>query len=67
MSIQSAELRAEIARKQVVLYKLAAEIEVHPGRLGMMLRGKIPLPQEIAVKILTNLEAVTEKTAEACV
>jgi hypothetical protein len=44
MKVDPAELRADIARKQIILYKLAAEIQIHPGRLGMMLGGKIPLP-----------------------
>jgi plasmid maintenance system antidote protein VapI len=56
MQVDPADLRAEIARRQVVLYKLAAEIHVHPGRLGMMLGGKIPLPRDVADKIAANLK-----------
>jgi hypothetical protein len=56
MQVDPAEIRAEIARRQIVLYKLAAEIQIHPGRLGMMIGGKIPLPREIAEKILTSLK-----------
>lgn len=53
-----ADLRAEIARRQVVLYKLAADIKVHPGRLGMMLNGKVPLPSHVAEKIVENLKGL---------
>ena len=56
MKVDAADLRAEIARKQIVLYKLAAEIQIHPGRLGMMLGGKIPLPSDVADKIVRNLK-----------
>jgi plasmid maintenance system antidote protein VapI len=56
MQVDPADLRAEIARKQVVLYELAAEVKVHPGRLGAMLAGKIPLPNDIAVRIVANLK-----------
>ena len=56
MQVDPADLRAEIARKQRVLYELAADVKVHPGRLGAMLAGKIPLPDDIAKKIVANLK-----------
>jgi hypothetical protein len=45
------DFRAEIARQQLNRYVLAAEVRVHPGRLGMMLNGKLPMPVEIAERI----------------
>jgi plasmid maintenance system antidote protein VapI len=47
------DLRAEIARRQLVRYHLAAEVGVHPARLGQMLLGKVPMPTEI-VQMLTD-------------
>ena len=50
------ELRAEIARRQVPIYVLAARVGLHPGRLGMMLRGRIHLTDAYANKIKDALE-----------
>jgi hypothetical protein len=45
------DLRAEIARQQIPRYVLAAAAKVHPGRLGMMLNGRVPMPQDVAERI----------------
>ncbi len=45
------DLRAELARRQITRYVLAAKIGVHPGRLGQMLNGKLPLPEELAARL----------------
>lgn len=45
------ELRAEIARRQISLYILAAQVGVHPGRLGQMLNGRLPLPEDLAARL----------------
>lgn len=45
------DLRAELARRQITRYKLAAQVGVHPGRLGQMLNGKLPLPEELAARL----------------
>lgn len=49
------ELRAEIARRQISRYILAAQVGVHPGRLGQMLNGKLPLPEELAARLVQVL------------
>jgi plasmid maintenance system antidote protein VapI len=51
MKPSASELRAEIARRQLQRYKLAAQVGVHPGRLGQMLNGKLPLPEELATRL----------------
>ena len=56
--ITAAQLRSGIAQRQVRLYKLAAHVGLHPGRLGMMLNESIPMPQEIADRIQQALEAM---------
>jgi hypothetical protein len=57
-----ADLRAGIARRLVPHYKLAAQIQLHPGRMGMMLRGSLPMPVEIAERIS---EALTRMAASS--
>jgi hypothetical protein len=38
------------------LYELAAKVGVHPGRLGMMLGEKVPMPPEIAARVSEALD-----------
>jgi len=45
------DLRARIARDQVLLYELAARVGYHPARLGQMLNEKIPMPPATALRI----------------
>ena len=52
----AADLRADVARLQVPVYQLGAVVRVHPGRLGMMLRGSIPLSPTMAVRIRRALD-----------
>jgi hypothetical protein len=46
-----AELRGRAAQQLVPYYRLAAEVELHPGRMGQMLRGTLPMPVEVAERI----------------
>lgn len=50
------DLRAELARRQITRYVLAAKIGVHPGRLGQMLNGKLPLPEDLAARLAQVLQ-----------
>jgi plasmid maintenance system antidote protein VapI len=50
-AVDPADLRAQIARLQVPLYRLAATVGVHPGRLGQMLNERLPLPLDVAERI----------------
>lgn len=50
------DLRAELARRQITRYKLAAQVGVHPGRLGQMLNGKLPLPEDLAARLAQVLQ-----------
>jgi DNA-binding transcriptional regulator YdaS (Cro superfamily) len=47
----ASELRAEIARRQVQVYRLAARVGMHPNNLGQLLRGRRPLSPELAARI----------------
>ncbi len=47
----AAELRAEVARQMIPVYVLASRVGLHPAHLGQVLRGRRPLPPELAVRI----------------
>jgi hypothetical protein len=49
-----ADLRAEIARQQISIYRLAADIGLH-GRLGGYLNGRLPLSRDVAERVLAAL------------
>jgi plasmid maintenance system antidote protein VapI len=51
------ELRFEILRREVRLYRLAARLDVHPSRLGRILRGREPLSEDLAGRIRAAIEA----------
>ena len=50
--ITPAGLRAEIARLRVPLYHLAAAIDYHPTRLGMVLNERLPLTPALSERIV---------------
>jgi DNA-binding transcriptional regulator YdaS (Cro superfamily) len=56
----AADLRAEVARRQVPLYRLAPLVGLHPSHLGQVLRGRRPLTPELAQRIE---RALTEGSA----
>ncbi len=45
------ELRAEIARQMVPIYRLAPRVGLHPAHLGQVLRGRRSLSPELATRI----------------
>jgi hypothetical protein len=47
----ASDLRAEIARRQLVIYELAPRVGLHPAHLGQVLRGRRPLSPDLAVRI----------------
>ena len=47
----AAELRAEVARQQIPIYRLAYLVNVHPSNLGQILRGRRPLTPAMAARI----------------
>lgn len=50
------DLRAEIARRRVILYRLASLIAIHPSRLSLYLNGHLPLPPNLGLRILEALQ-----------
>jgi DNA-binding transcriptional regulator YdaS (Cro superfamily) len=59
------ELRGEVAESQVKIYRLAAAVEMHPSRLGQMLRERVPMPPELAMKIRSALRQLAEEAPGA--
>jgi len=51
----AAELRAEVARRLIPIYVLASRVGLHPAHLGQVLRGRQPLPPELAERIARAL------------
>ncbi len=51
----AAELRAEVARQLIPVYVLASRVGLHPAHLGQVLRGRRPLPPELAQRISSAL------------
>lgn len=49
------QLRGKIAESNIPLYIVAATVGVHPGPLGQMLLGRIPMPAGIAARIEASL------------
>ena len=51
-----AEFRARIAVGMFPLYQVAAEIPMHPSRLGSMLRERTPMPPDISKRLRDVLD-----------
>jgi hypothetical protein len=49
-------LRIEIFKAGIPLYRLSAAARMHPGRLGQMLLGRVPLPPDVAERVQAALE-----------
>jgi plasmid maintenance system antidote protein VapI len=57
------DFRAEIARRRIVLYRLAAVVGLSPNRLGQVLNERMPLTEQLAQRISAALEADDEHRA----
>ena len=55
----AADVRAEIARRQVPIYRLASRVGLHPSHLGQAIRGRRPLSPELAHRIWQALDDET--------
>ena len=51
-----AEFTARIAVGMFPLYQVAAEIPMHPSRLGSMLRERTPMPPEVSERLRNVLD-----------
>jgi len=60
-----ADIRAEIARRQIRKYTLAASVHVHPGRFSAMLTGRIEMPPAVRERVIEALSACEQEVAAA--
>ena len=54
----AADLRAEMARHQVQIYRLAPLVGLHPSHLGQVLRGRRTLSPDLAERILGVVRSI---------
>jgi hypothetical protein len=45
------EFRVQLILRDLRLYEVAPRVGCHPGKLGQMLRGRAPMPAEIAARL----------------
>ena len=57
-STTPADLRARIARDRIPIFRLAAEVGIHPSNLGMMLNERRPLPPAVAQRVIDALDTL---------
>jgi hypothetical protein len=62
--LTAADIRAELARRRLPLYKLAAEVSLHPVRLSAALNERRPLSPQLAGRIAAALARLTVARAD---
>ena len=60
-SMHIVDLRTELYRLRMPIYKVASEVSVHPSRLSLYLNGRVPMPDELR----NRLEKLVEKQARS--
>jgi hypothetical protein len=56
-----ADLRAERARRQVPVYRIAAAYGCHPNKMSAYLSGREPLTGEVATNIMRAIAQAAER------
>jgi plasmid maintenance system antidote protein VapI len=56
-----AEFRAVIAYHDLKLYRLAADIGLHPARLSLALHGRAPLHRDLADRLWRAIQEAAAK------
>ena len=49
--MSSNDLRTELYRLKLPIYKVASEVNVHPSRLSLYLNGRLPMPIDIRCRL----------------
>lgn len=65
MLTNPSDIRAEIARQRVLIYELAAEVGVHPARLGAMLNERRAMPPDVAARVSEALTRTAQSERSA--
>lgn len=63
-TITADDLRAELARRRLPVYVLAARVRLHPVRLGRLLSRRLTLTPELATRILDGIRSEETATAQ---
>ncbi len=50
--LTASDLRAELARHKIPIYKVAGLVNLHPVHLGHMLNGRTPFRSELAERVM---------------
>jgi plasmid maintenance system antidote protein VapI len=53
--VRISELRAQLARRELPQWRLAADLGINPARFSAFLRGKAPAPHDLADRIEREL------------
>jgi hypothetical protein len=56
-----AALRGEVARRQILIYRLAPHVPLNPGRLGAVLRGRSPVDAALLARIRAAIDAAARE------
>ena len=46
------DFRTELYGLRLPIYKVASEVNLHPSRLSLYLNGRLPMPPEVAERLL---------------
>ena len=57
--MSNVDLRTELYRLRLPIYKVASQVSVHPSRLSLYLNGRLPMPDDLR----SRLEALVEEQA----
>ena len=49
--MRSVDLRTELYRLRLPIYKIASEVNVHPSRLSLYLNGHLPIPDDLRERL----------------
>ena len=54
--MRSIDLRTELYRLRLPIYKVASEVNVHPSRLSLYLNGRLPMPDGLRSRLVALVE-----------
>lgn len=52
----ASDLRAEIARRRVRVYRIAVRLGIHPSRVSLLINEKMPLTEDLAARVLRAIQ-----------
>ena len=49
--MSSFDLRTELYRLRLPIYKVASDVSMHPSRLSLYLNGRLPMPTDVRCRL----------------